>query len=470
MQDSLEPAAAGDTLEDHNYRPRMAQTEPGFSWGVGTSAYQIEGAWDAGGKGESIWDRFTHARGLTPNGDVACDHFHRLEDDLDLLSSLGVSAYRFSTAWTRVLPTGTGAINPTGLDFYDRLIDGLLRRGVEPWLTLYHWDLPQALQDKGGWTSRDAVSWFSEYASVMVERFGDRVGSWITINEPWVSSFLGHDDGVFAPGLTDRSAAIAAAHHQLLAHGAAVPIIRDHVSGARVGVALDCRPAHPASPSQEDLDAVRHFDGFRNRWFFDPIFGKGYPDDVRASYSARDLWPRGLVHDGDMATIAAPIDFCGVNYYTSIRIDTSTREHDHSEGRIGAPAQDGFTEMGWKIDPSAFGNFLRRVAKEWSPQSIIVTENGASFSDKPRSDGRIHDDRRIAYLENHIAEVDQARADGVPVDGYFVWSLLDNLEWVSGYDQRFGLVYVDHTTQERIIKDSGYWYRDRIKHATTPDG
>jgi len=448
----------------------MTQNKPGFSWGLGTSSYQIEGAWDHDGKGESIWDRFAHDSDLTPNGDVACDHYLRLEDDLDLLASLGVDAYRFSTAWTRILPAGTGPLNHKGLTFYDRLIEGLLSRGIEPWLTLYHWDLPQALQDKGGWTSRESVSWFSEYVTVMVDHFGDRVTNWITINEPWVSSFLGYHEGIFAPGLTDPSAAISAAHHQLLAHGAAVPIIRDGVAGARIGIALDCRPARPLSSSPEDLEAARHFDGFRNRWFFDPVFGKGYPEDILESYKARDRWPRSLVHDGDMSVISEPLDFCGVNYYTSLGIDALTRETESNEGSFGAPADEGFTEMGWKIDPSALGDFLERVSKEWNPASIIVTENGASFSDGPGRDGRVHDDRRIAYLESHVAEIERVRADGVPVDGYFVWSLLDNLEWISGFDQRFGLVYVDHTTQERIIKDSGYWYRDRIASALTPDG
>lgn len=434
-----------------------------FSWGVSTSAYQIEGAWDEDGKGESIWDRFFHASGMTPNGDEACDHYHRLESDLDLLASLGVDSYRFSTSWTRVLPDGLGATNELGLGFYDRLIDGLLERNIDPWLTLYHWDLPQALQDMGGWPVRDAVEWFSEYTSVIVERLGDRVSNWITINEPWVSSFLGHYEGIFAPGLTDWNAAIAAAHHQLLAHGAAAQIIRDGSPGARVGIALDCTPAYPLSSSLENEAATAHFDGFRNRWFFDPVFGKGYPLDLRDSYEALDRWPRDLVRDGDMSAIAQPLDFCGVNYYTSLGIEAASAEVERPEANVGAPAEDGFTEMGWKIDPSTLGAFLIRVSEEWNPTSIIVTENGASFSDGPGPDGRIHDDRRIGYVASHIAEIDRVRAQGVPVDGYFVWSFLDNLEWVSGFDQRFGLIHVDHDTQQRAVKDSGLWYRDLIE-------
>lgn len=440
----------------------MTQSAHEFQWGVGTSAFQIEGAWAEDGKGESIWDRFLHESGATPNGDRTCDHYHRLEGDLDLLTRLGINSYRFSTSWPRVLPQGTGPTNEKGLAFYDRLIDGLLERDVEPWLTLYHWDLPQSLQDQGGWANRDAADWFAEYATVMVERFGDRVTNWITINEPWVSSFLGHHDGVFAPGLTDWNMAITTAHHQLLAHGAAVRAIRAEAPAASVGIALDCRPAYPLSSSRPDVEAAAHFDGFRNRWFFDPIFGKGYPSDIERSYATDARMPSSLVLEGDMQKIAEPIDFLGVNYYTSIRIDAGSAEADDSEGHVGAPADIGFTEMGWKIDAPAFGEFLRRIDAEWAPSSIVVTENGASFSDGPDASGSIHDDRRIAYLENHIAEIDRARAAGVPIDGYFIWSFLDNLEWVSGFDQRFGLIHVDHDTQMRTVKDSGFWYREHI--------
>jgi len=440
----------------------MTHNDRDFRWGVGTSAFQIEGAWDDDGKGESIWDRFLHESGIRPNGDQTCDHYHRLESDLDLLASLGVNSYRFSTSWARVIPQGTGTTNERGLAFYDRLIDGLLERNIEPWLTLYHWDLPQGLQDRGGWENRRAVDWFVEYASVMAERFGDRVSRWITVNEPWVSSFLGHHDGVFAPGFTEWNLAVTAAHHQLLAHGAAVRTIREALPGARIGIALDCRPAYPLSSSQGDIDAATHFDGFRNRWFFDPIFGKGYPVDIKQSYETESRWPSDLVRDDDMTKIAEPLDFLGINYYTSLGIDANSAEADHSEAKPGSPAQIGFTEMGWKIDPTAFGTFLRRIHEEWGPTSIVVTENGASFSDGPSSDGSIHDDRRIAYLESHVSEIDRARASGVPIDGYFVWSFLDNLEWVSGFDQRFGLVHVDHDTQKRTVKDSGLWYRDLI--------
>ncbi len=434
-----------------------------FQWGVGTSAYQIEGAWDADGKGESVWDRFFHISGLVPNGDVACDHYNRLDEDLDLLVSLGVDAYRFSTAWTRVLPGGVGQVNAAGLEFYDRLVDGLLLRGVEPWLTLYHWDLPQALQDAGGWPNRDSVDWFAEYTSVIVERLGDRVSHWITINEPWVSSFLGHQEGIFAPGLEDWSSALAAGHHQLLAHGAAVRIIRDRVGDAVVGIALDCRPAIPRTNANEDIDATRRFDGFRNRWFFDPVFGKGYPSDMIETYASAGRLPDSLIQPNDLGSIAEPLDFCGINFYTSITVDATSSVSERSEGRVGTPAEPGYTEMGWKIDPEALRGFVRRVHQEWRPPSIVITENGASFSVGPGPDGRIHDATRIDYLSSHIRVIQALRQEGIPVDGYLVWSFLDNLEWTSGFNQRFGVVYVDHTTQIRTIKDSGYWYRDHIE-------
>ncbi len=433
-----------------------------FTWGVGTSAYQIEGAWCSEGKGESIWDRFFHERQTTPNGDVACDHYHRLDTDLDLLADLGVDAYRFSTAWARVLPEGIGKPNPAGLAFYDRLVDGLLARGITPWLTLYHWDLPQILHESGGWPVRESVHWFAEYTELMADRFGDRVNNWITINEPWVASFLGYRDGIFAPGEQDFATALRAAHHQLLAHGAATRILRDAVPNAQIGIALDCRPALPASDSAADIAATRHFDGFRNRWFFDPVFGKGYPQDMVAAYTESGTMPEGLILPGDTDMIAAPVDFCGINYYTSLLIDSTVAEREATEGPVGAPAVPGYTEMGWRIDPDALGAFLRRVHTEWKPPSIVVTENGASFSDGPSPDGRVHDTRRIDYLDSHIAQVESLRQEGIPVDGYFVWSFLDNLEWVSGFAQRFGLVHVDHSTQARTIKDSGYWYRDRI--------
>jgi beta-glucosidase len=430
----------------------------GFAWGVATSAYQIEGAWDEDGKGESIWDRFAHTGRMPASGDLACDHYHRWEEDLDLMAELGVGAYRFSIGWTRVLPDGDGAVNSAGLGFYDRLVDGLLARGITPWVTLYHWDLPQALQERGGWPARSTVDAFVRYADVTTRALGDRVAHWITHNEPWVAAMLGHRDGVFAPGVADWGAALAAGHHLLLSHGRAVPVIRANVPGGKVAIALDCRPSVPASDRPEDVAAHRHFDGFRNRWFFDPVFGKGYPDDMVRTYTDRGRLPGDLVRPGDLEAIAAPIDALGLNYYTSIPIRAGADETEDTGVAPGPNPPEGHTEMGWPITPSALTGFLVRLRDEWAPASIVITENGASYSDGPGADGAIHDDRRIAYLDAHLEAVEAAIEQGVPVDGYFVWSLLDNLEWTSGFAQRFGLVWVDHATGRRIPKDSARWY------------
>jgi len=372
-----------------------------------------------------------------------------------------VGAYRFSVSWPRVIPDGDGPVNREGLTYYRRLAEGLSERGVRPDVALYHWDLPQALQRRGGWADRRVVDDFCRYTSVVVSELGDLVGDWYTINEPWVVSMLGYREGVFAPGISDWDAALAAGHHLLVAHGAAVGVIRDLAPDSRAGLALDCRPATPAGPSAEDAEATRRFDGYRNRWFFDPVFGKGYPADAERAFRERGRIPGGMgsiARPGDMELIGAPIDFLGVNYYTTTEVSAGADEADEPAVPPGASPPDGHTEMGWRIDPDGLEMFLRRVADEHAPPSIIVSENGASFSDGPGPDGRIADRRRIDYLESHIAAVGRARAAGAPVDGYFVWSLLDNLEWASGYSQRFGLVWVDHTTGERTPKDSFHWY------------
>jgi beta-glucosidase len=433
-----------------------------FTWGAGTSAYQIEGAWDADGKGESIWDRFAHEGRMPVPGDVACDHYHRWEEDLDLLARMGATAYRFSIAWTRILPDGTGEVNPAGIGFYDRLVDGLLARGITPWVTLYHWDLPQALQDRGGWPERTTVDAFLCYAEVVSRALGDRVRHWITHNEPWVAAFLGHREGIFAPGLQDWEAALAAAHHLLLSHGHAVPIIRANSPEAHVGIALDCRPASPASPDPADVAVYRHFDGFRNRWFFDPVMGKGYPGDMVAAYRDRGRFGESgpsFIHSGDLDDIAAPIDFLGINYYTSLVFgDGDDPESEETGIAPGPDAPDGYTEMGWPITPQGLTDYLQRVVTDYRPAAIVITENGASYSDEPNASGTIADARRIDYLRRHLAAVEAAIDSGVPVTGYFAWSLLDNLEWTSGFSQRFGLVWVDHATGERIPKQSFDWY------------
>lgn len=434
-----------------------------FIWGVATSAYQIEGARHEGGKGESIWDRFSDLGRLHDPGDVATDHYHRLEEDLDLLGDLGVDAYRFSTAWTRVIPDGDGEVNQAGVDFYRRLVDGLRARDIEPYLTLYHWDLPQALQDQGGWRSRATIDAFARYAGVMAEALGDHVDQWITHNEPWVASFMGHLEGRFAPGIEDWPTALTAAHHILVSHGRSARRIKETSGDSQVGITLDCRPAKPSDESA--APAAQRFDGFRNRWFFDPVFGLGYPTDMVDIYRSEGWLPQDLIRDGDMEEIAAPIDFLGINYYTTVEISGDIEYAEPTEGPVGPDPDEDFTEMGWRTDPQGLADFVERVSREYSPRSILVTENGASYSDGPGPDGEIHDQRRIDYLDRHIDAVMSAREDGVPVDGYFVWSLMDNLEWLAGFTQRFGLVWVDPDTLERIPKDSYRWYRDRIRES-----
>jgi beta-glucosidase len=415
--------------------------------GAATSAYQIEGGREDG-KGQSIWDTFSDEGRLAHPGDIACDHYHRYAEDIALLE--GFDAYRFSVAWSRVLPEGEGDVNQAGIDFYRRLIAGLKERGVEPWLTLFHWDLPQALQDRGGWANRATVDAYLRYAELLVQTL--EVDHWITQNEPWVYSTLGHIEGVFAPGISDWTTGLAVAHHLLLAHGKAVPVLQ--ANGGSAGIALDCRPSRPASDA--DIEANAHFDGFRNRWYFDPVFGKGYPADMEKAYRDRGRWDGSVVQSGDMETIATPIDFLGLNYYTSVEVAAGSEESEQGDTPRGPNPPAGFTEMGWEITPSALTDFLRRIAREYGPRSIVITENGASYSEHP------DDHRRIDYLDQHLQAVSDARQEGIPVDGYFVWSLMDNLEWVSGFSQRFGLIHVEQATQDRTPKSSYHWYRDLI--------
>lgn len=442
---------------------------PEFVWGAATSAFQIEGGRQLGGRGDSIWDVFA-AEGRVPGISLpGCAHFHRWRDDLDLLAELGVSAYRFSVAWPRVIPDGDGEVNEAGVRFYRQLVEEMVERGIDPYLTLYHWDLPQALQDAGGWASRETVDAFARYAGIMADRLGDLVVNWITQNEPWVSAMLGHMEGVFAPGIADWETALAAGHHLLLSHGRALSEISDRLPDSRVGIALDCRPAVPASETESDVAATRHFDGFRNRWFFDPIFGRGYPDDMAAAYSERGRLPDGLdalVEPGDLALISQPIDFLGLNYYTTTEVSAGSEESESGEVPPGPDPPKGYTEMGWKVDPEGLTSYLRQIDDLYGPPSVLITENGASYSTGPDTDGVIADEARIAYLDAHVQAIGAAREHGVPVDGYFVWSLLDNLEWTQGYSQRFGLVWVDHETSERTRKASFDWYRDLIEATT----
>lgn len=435
-----------------------------FTWGVATSAYQIEGGRFEDGKVDSIWDTFSDAGRLPESGDAACDHYHRYPEDISLMADLGVDAYRMSMAWTRIVDQ-SGQVNPAGLDFYDRVIDALISAGITPWVTLYHWDLPQTLEDAGGWPDRSIVDLFDRYTNIVTTHFGSRVKNWITINEPWVAAMLGYRDGVFAPGRTSMADALAASHHLLLAHGRAVATIRSNVPDAQVGIALDCRPSHPTTLSEADADANRHFDGFRNRWFFDPVFGLGYPQDMLGDYvdcghlaSKHPDW----LKEGDLDVIAADLDFVGLNYYTSLAICSGQEEEEKSTVLPGPNPPPGYTEMGWAITPDALRQYLGHLQVTYEPRSIVITENGASFGDVPGTDGRVTDLRRQQYLEAHIDAVEQAVSDGASVDGYFLWSFLDNLEWTSGFAQRFGIVHVDHTTQTRTPKDSFDWYRRRV--------
>ncbi len=438
-----------------------------FTWGTATSAYQIEGSRSEDGKSDSIWDRFSDLGRLGDPGDVACDHYRLWLQDVELMAELGVDAYRFSIAWTRIVPDGDGPVNHSGLDFYRELAEALLESGIEPYATLYHWDLPQALQDRGGWHNRDTVDAFVRYASVVVENLGDSIRHWITHNEPWVASMLGHQTGEHAPGITDWTTALRAGHHILLSHGRSLPVLKESHPDSRVGIALDCRPAAPASDRPEDIAATRHFDGFRNRWFFDPVFGRGYPEDMVRSYKALGRLPGGIedfVLAGDMEEIGRPLDFLGLNYYTTTRIEAGHEESEEPDVDPGPNPPDGYTEMGWFIDPEGLSDYLRHISGTYQPESILITENGASYSDGPDETGRVSDARRVEYLSGHISAIAEARESGVPVDGYFVWSFIDNLEWTHGFAQRFGLVYIDFPTQRRIPKDSFYWYRDVVAY------
>lgn len=431
-----------------------------FRWGVSTSAYQIEGAAAVDGRAPSVWDTFAHTPGKIArdeNADVACDHYHRWPGDLDLAKSLGVDAYRFSVSWPRILPQGRGAVNAAGLDFYDRLVDGVLERGMEPWLTLFHWDLPQTLEDAGGWPVRDTAFAFADYAAVVAGRLGDRVKHWITHNEPWCSTIKGYYEGDFAPGRRDLGAAMMACHHVLLSHGLAIDVVRAAVADARCGITLSLHPIHPATTDEHNVLAARRHDGLRNRWFLDPLHGRGYPEDVVAELGTA----APVVEPGDLAIIARPVDFLGVNYYfREVVVDDATAlmrarviEHEAKER----------TGFGWEVYPEGLVELLSRVQRDYAPAPIAITENGATYPDTVAPDGSIDDAERARYIARHIQAVLQARALGVNVFGYFVWSLLDNFEWASGYDKRFGVVHVDFATQKRTMKRSGVWLSEFLK-------
>ncbi|MFC3452720.1 GH1 family beta-glucosidase [Amycolatopsis speibonae] len=431
----------------------MSTFKPGFLWGAATSSYQIEGAVAEDGRGPSIWDTFAASPGAVDNGDtgaVAADHYHRYRDDVALMAELGLGAYRFSIAWPRIQPDGSGAVEQRGLDFYRKLVDALLEHDIQPWPTLYHWDLPQPLEDTGGWPSRDTAERFADYAAIVHDALSDRVAHWTTLNEPWCSAFLGYATGRHAPGRREPAAAVRAAHHLLLGHGLAAEAMSD----STVGISLNLTDVSPATRGEPDLDAARRIDGMQNRLFLDPVLLGEYPADVRADLAGVTSFDH--VRPGDLKTIAAPLDFLGINYYSPMLVAGAAAPTPSAYVGSDRVAQvDGGrprTSIGWEIDERGLLNLLRRLKRDYPATALYVTENGAAFEPP------VHDKARIAYLDGHLRACAAAIAQGVPLKGYFAWSLLDNFEWSYGYAQRFGLLHVDYETQERTLKDSARWY------------
>jgi beta-glucosidase len=437
--------------------PSAALFPKDFVWGVSSAAYQFEGAASEDGRGESIWDRFCATPGKVRNGEsgaVACDFYHRYREDIGLLSELGVDAFRFSVSWPRILPSGRGEVNDAGFGFYDRLVDALLEAGIRPLIALYHWDLPQALEDEGGWTNRATVDAFADYSRVVAEHFGERVPLWVTQVEPWVSAWLGYGLGVHAPGRRSEADAVTASHHLLLSHGRAVEVLRGVAPRAEVGIALNLNHHWAATDRDEDHEALRWWDGTASRWYLGPLFLGEYPVDIVHEWE--HLMP--AVHDGDLACIAAPIDFLGVNYYSGSAIGAGVGERARQVPQAGAAR----TDMDWEVHPDGLRQVLARVNRDYSPKAVYITENGAAFPDVVDHEARVLDPERQHYLESHLDAAARAVLEGVPLKGYFVWALMDNFEWSWGYWKRFGLVHVDYPTQERTPKASFAWYRDFI--------
>ncbi|HVX45665.1 MAG TPA: GH1 family beta-glucosidase [Mycobacteriales bacterium] len=437
------------------------QFPDGFAWGTATASYQIEGAVDEGGKSPSIWDTFAHTPGKIADGnvgDIADDHVHRYAEDIEIMRRLGVTHYRFSLSWPRLQPDARGELNPAGLDFYSRLVDGLLAAGIVPWVTLYHWDLPQSLEDAGGWPERDTAYRFADFAAAVHDRLADRIVNWTTLNEPWCAAFLGYASGTHAPGRTEPAASLRAAHHLLLGHGLAVRAMRDQQRGSTIGLTVNLYPVVPASDSEPDREAARRIDALGNRLFLDPPLRGSYPADL-----LEDVGPIAAIQDGDAAIIAAPLDFLGVNYY-SRHIVRGGAENSGPTPWVGCSDVEfvkrdiPVTDMGWEIDPQGLYDVLARIHAEYPRIPLYVTENGAAFVDEVEADGAVHDPDRIAYLEQHFRIAHRAIEDGIDLRGYFVWTLMDNFEWSFGFSKRFGLVHVDYATQQRRLKDSAHWF------------
>lgn len=452
----------------------------GFLWGSATASYQIEGAVKEGGRGPSIWDTYSHTPGKTLNGDtgdIADDHYHRWQEDLGHIADLGLHAYRFSTAWPRVQPGGRGPANREGLDFYSRLVDGLLERGVKPVLTLYHWDLPQDLEDAGGWTARDTAYRFADYAELVARELGDRVDLWTTLNEPWCSAYLGYGSGAHAPGRTDGAAALSAVHHLNLAHGLGLQAVRSVLPSARGSVTLNLHVIRSVDPSSDDdRDAARRVDALANRAFTGPMLSGAYPDDLLADTAHVTDW--SFVRPGDTEIARQPLDVLGVNYYSTglVRRWDGVEPRSEADGHgdaLGSPwvgaddvefvrPEGPYTAMGWNIDPGGLTELLLRIHREHPGLPMMITENGAAFPDTVSPGGAVHDPLRVDYIARHLEATGQAIDQGADVRGYFAWSLLDNFEWAFGYDRRFGLIRVDYETLERTWKDSAHWYRDVV--------
>lgn len=451
-------------MSSNNTLSYARQFPADFIWGVATSSFQIEGAAKKDGKGPSIWDTFCETPGnITDgtNGLIACEHYDRYQQDIDLIASLGVNAYRFSISWPRVQPLGSGAFNEAGLAFYERLVDGLLAKGITPFVTLNHWDIPQALQDLGGWENRDTVHRFVDYALAIFARLGNKVGAYTTHNEPWVIAILGNESGIFAPGIKSRATAMQVSHHLLLSHGMALQALRDKGCTKPLGIVLNLSPTVPATDSAQDLAKVRLEDGRLLRWYMDPLFKKSYPQDVLDALGedAPHILP------GDLDTIATPMDYLGVNYYTRSVVSA---DGSWSPKKSGLPLND----MDWEIYPEGLTQLLVRMKRDYAIPPVYITENGGAFPDPLTTTG-VHDHDRVQYIDQHIAALADAMEQGVTVHGYMVWSLLDNFEWSSGYAKRFGIIHVDYDTQRRTYKDSAHWYRHFLAHQkqlNKPDG
>jgi beta-glucosidase len=435
----------------------------GFLWGAATASYQIEGSPSADGKGESIWDRFSHSHGNIWNnetGDLACDHCRLYAEDVRMMADLGLNAYRFSVSWPRIFPLGSGRANRKGLDFYRRLVEQLNTARIRPAVTLYHWDLPQALQEKGGWANRDTAKYFAEYAAFLFENLDLPVDRWITINEPWVIAFLGHAFGIHAPGLNDFNTALQVSHNLLFGHGLAVRSFREAGrEDEEIGITLNLAPVQPVSDDSADQSAARRTDGFMNRWFLDPVFKGAYPRDLIDIYSRSFTLP--AAEDEDALIIAEPIDFLGINNYTRVVVRAGSSGDDFMGNPVN-PQEAEYTDMGWEVYPRGLYELLTRLHHDYGPLPLYITENGAAFPDQLKSDGTIDDPRRISYLQGYLMEIWKALEEGVPCKGYYVWTLMDNFEWAFGYSKRFGLVYTDFETGKRYLKNSALWYKEVI--------